>query len=157
MNERRTISVLAFCALVLVLALCSCQSNPAVIDTTAVDTVIVDLADTAGTIETQTVTVYQTVEKLIYTASPEEKTLVKKQFADLQLSETKLRAMIPELARLHGVEIGKLSKEIARLQPFEVEAEKERAKKWMAYAALAIVSILILIGAYLKVKKLLPF
>ena len=60
-------------------------------------------------------------------------------------------------ARVHAVEIGKQASEIARLQPFEVETEKERAKKWMAYAALAIVSMLILIGAYLKVKKILPF
>ncbi len=155
MNERRTISVLAFCALVLVLALCSCQSNPAVIDTTAVDTVIVDLADTAGTIETQTVTVYQTVKE--YIKDPEQLAKVTAEFDKLNASITYLKTIPKELARVHAVEIGKQASEIARLQPFEVEAEKERAKKWMAYAALAIVSVLILIGAYLKVKKILPF
>lgn len=155
MNERRTISVLAFCALVLVLALCSCQSNPAVIDTTGVDTVIVDLADTAGTIETQTVTVYQTVKE--YIKDPEQLAKVTAEFDKLNASITHLKTIAPELARVHAVEVGKLASEIARLRPFEVEAEKERAKKWRAYAALAIVSVLILIGAYLKVKKILPF
>lgn len=155
MNERRTISVLAFCALVLVLALCSCQSNPAVIDTAGVDTVIVDLADTAGTIETQTVTVYQTVKE--YIKDPAELAKVTAEFNKLNASITHLKTIAPELARVHAVEIGKLAAEIARLQPFEVEAEKESAKKWRAYAALAIVSIMILFGAYLKVKNLLPF
>jgi len=155
MNERRTISVLAFCALVLVLALCSCQSNPAVIDTTGVDTVIVDLADTAGTIETQTITVYQTVKE--YIKDPEQLAKVTAEVDKLNASITHLKTIAPELARVHAVEIGKLATEIARLQPFEVEAEKESAKKWRAYAALAIVSIMILFGAYLKVKKLLPF
>jgi len=155
MNERRTISVLAFCALVLVLALCSCQSNPAVIDTTGVDTVIVDLADTAGTIETQTVTVYQTVKE--YIKDHAELAKVTAEFDKLNASITHLKTIPKELARVHAVEKGKLAAEIARLRPFEVEAEKERAKKWIAYAALAIVSVLILIGAYLKVKKLLPF
>jgi hypothetical protein len=140
---------------VLVLALCSCQSNPAVIDTTAVDTVIVDLADTAGTIETQTVTVYQTVKE--YIKDHAELAKVTAEFDKLNASITHLKTLPKELARVHAVEKGKLASEIARLQPFEVEAEKERAKKWMAYAALAIVSVMILIGAYLKVKKLLPF
>jgi len=155
MNERRTISVLAFCALVLVLALCSCQSNPAVIDTTGVDTVIVDLADTAGTIETQTVTVYQTVKE--YIKDHAELAKVTAEFDKLNASITHLKTIPKELARVHAVEKGKLAAEIARLRPFEVEAEKERAKKWRAYAALAIVSVLILIGAYLHGKKPLPF
>ena len=157
MNGRRKVSFLAVCTCLLVFAFSSCQSAPAVIDTTGVDTVIVDLADTAGTIETQTVTVYQTVKEIIKDASQEDKAKVDAGFNAVFASNTKLKALIPELARVHGIEIGKLGARIAYLQPFEVEAEKERAKKWMAYAALAIVSILILIGAYLKVKKLLPF
>lgn len=154
MNERKKQGIVILFACVCALALCSCATHPAVvIDTTDVDTAIVDIGDTAGTIETQTITVYQTVEKLIYTASPEEKALVKKQFADLQLSETKLRAMIPELARLHGVEIGKLSKEIARLQPFEVESEKQKAGKWRAYMMLGI--CLSVIAGYCIIKFVL--
>ena len=155
MNGRRKVSVLAVCTCLLVFAFSSCQSAPAVIDTTRVDTVIVDLADTAGTIETQTVTVYQTVKE--YIKDPEQLAKVTAEFDKLNASITHLKTIAPELARVHAVEIGKLATEIARLQPFEVEAEKERAKKWMAYAALAIVSVMILIGAYLKVKKLLPF
>ena len=155
MNGRRKVSVLAVCTCLLVFAFSSCQSAPAVIDTTGVDTVIVDLADTAGTIETQTVTVYQTVKE--YIKDPEQLAKVTAEFDKLNASITHLKTIAPELARVHAVEIGKLAAEIARLQPFEVEAENERAKKWRAYAALAIVSILILIGAYLKVKKLLPF
>ena len=155
MNGNRQVSILGICLIICLLALCSCQSVPAVIDTTAVDTVIVDLADTAGTIETQTVTVYQTVKE--YIKDPEQLAKVTAEFDKLNASITHLKTIAPELARVHAVEIGKLAAEIARLQPFEVEAENERAKKWRAYAALAIVSILILIGAYLKVKKLLPF
>jgi len=155
MNGRRKVFVLGICACLLVLALCACQSAPAVIDTTGVDTVIVDLADTAGTIETQTVTVYQTVKE--YIKDPEQLAKVTAEVDKLNASITHLKTLPKELARVHAVEIGKLAAEITRLQPFEVEAEKERAKKWRAYAALAIVSILILIGAYLKAKKLLPF
>ena len=155
MNGRRKVSFLAVCTCLLVLAFSSCQSAPAVIDTTGVDTVIVDLADTAGTIETQTVTVYQTVKE--YIKDPEQLAKVTAEFDKLNASITHLKTIPKELARVHAVEIGKLAAEIARLRPFEVEAEKESAKKWRAYAALAIVSILILIGAYLKVKKLLPF
>ena len=155
MNGRRKVSFLAVCTCLLVLAFSSCQSAPAVIDTTGVDTVIVDLADTAGTIETQTVTVYQTVKE--YIKDPEQLAKVTAEFDKLNASITHLKTIPKELARVHAVEIGKLAAEIARLRPFEVEAEKESAKKWRAYAALAIVSILILIGAYLKVKNLLPF
>ena len=150
MNGRTKVFVLGICACLLVLALCSCQSAPAVIDTTGVDTVIVDLADTAGTIETQTVTVYQTVKE--YIKDTEQLAKVTAEFDKLNASVTHLKTIAPELARVHAVEIGKQASEIARLQPFEVEAEKERAKHWRAYAALAIVSVLILIGAYLKVK-----
>ena len=150
MNGNRQVSILGVCLIVCLLALCSCQSAPAVIDTTGVDTVIVDLADTAGTIETQTVTVYQTVKE--YIKDPEQLAKVTAEFDKLNASITHLKTIPPELARVHAVEKGKLAAEIARLQPFEVEAEKERAKKWMAYAALAIVSVMILIGAYLKVK-----
>ncbi len=155
MNGRRKVSFLAVCTCLLVFAFSSCQSAPSVIDTTAVDTVIVDLADTAGTIETQTITVYQTVKE--YIKDPEQLAKVTAEVDKLNASITHLKTLPKELARVHAVEIGKLATEIARLRPFEVEAEKERAKKWMAYAALAIVSVMILIGAYLKVKKLLPF
>ena len=150
MNGNRQVSILGVCLIVCLLALCSCQSNPAVIDTTGVDTVIVDLADTAGTIETQTVTVYQTVKE--YIKDPEQLAKVTAEFDKLNASITHLKTIPKELARVHAVEIGKLAAEIARLQPFEIEAEKERAKKWRAYAALAIVSMMILFGAYLKVK-----
>lgn len=155
MNGRRKVFVLGLCATLCLLAFSSCAGTPAVIDTTAVDTVIVDLADTAGDIETQTVTVYQTVKE--YIKDPAELAKVTAEFDKLNASITHLKTIAPELARVHAVEVGKLATEIARLQPFEVEAEKERAKKWRAYAALAIVSVLILVGAYLKVKKLLPF
>lgn len=132
-------------------ALCSCVTSPAVvIDTTDVDTAIIGAMDTAGELEKQTVTIYQTVEKLIYKASPEEKELVRKQFAEKQLSETKLKASINEIARLHGIEIGKLSSELKRLQPFEVESEKQKAQKWRAYALLGILSTVI--AAYIAIK-----
>lgn len=155
MNGRRKVFVLGICATLCLLACISCAGAPAVIDTAAVDTAIVDLADTAGTIETQTVTVYQTVKE--YIKDPEELAKVAAEFDKLNASIAHLKTIAPELARVHAVEVGKLATEIARLQPFEVEAEKQKAGKWRAYAALAVVGIVILIGVYLKVKKLLPF
>jgi hypothetical protein len=152
-HGRRTATLLVFCSLLCLLAFVGCPSAPPVIiDTTGVDSVIVDVADTAGTIEMQTVTVYQTVEKLIYSASPEEKALVEKQFNDLRASITHLKTLGPELARVHAVEVGKMAQEIARLVPFEIEAEKQKAAKWRAYGIAGILAALIVIGVVLKLK-----
>ena len=153
MNGNRQVSLLAICSCLLVLAFSSCQSVPAVVDTTGVDTVIVDLADTAGDIETQTVTVYQTVKE--YIKDPAELAKVQAEFDKLNSSITRLKAIPPELARVHAVEIGKLAKEIARLQPFEVEAEKERAAKWQAYAIIALLASAIAAAVFLKVRGII--
>jgi hypothetical protein len=154
MNHGRRRRFVLACVVVWVVLVCSgCPSAPPVIiDTTDVDTTIVDVTDTAGTIETQTVTVYQTVEKLIYSASPEEKALVEKQFNDLRASITHLKTLGPELARVHAIEVGKMAQEIARLVPFEIEAEKQKAAKWRAYGIAGILAALIVIGVVLKLK-----
>ena len=153
MSGRRRFSILACVAIWAVLVCSGCPSAPPVIiDTTDVDGIIVDVTDTAGTIETQTVTVYQTVEKLIYSASPEEKALVDKQFNDLRASITHLKTLGPELARVHAIEVGKMAQEIARLVPFEIEAEKQKAAKWRAYGIAGILAALIVIGVVLKLK-----
>ena len=150
MNGRRKVFVLGICATLCLLACISCAGTPAVIDTTAVDAVIVDLADTAGTIETQTVTVYQTVKE--YIKDPAELAKVQAEFDKLNASITHLKTLGPELARVHAVEVGKLAAEISRLQPFEVEAEKEKAAKWQAYAIIAGLVSLIAAGVFLKLR-----
>lgn len=154
MNHGRRRRFVLACVVVWVVLICSgCPSAPPVIiDTTDVDGIIVDVTGTAGTIETQTVTVYQTVEKLIYSASPEEKALVEKQFNDLRASITHLKTLGPELARVHAIEVGKMAQEIARLVPFEIEAEKQKAAKWRAYGIAGILAALIVIGVVLKLK-----
>ena len=76
----------------------------------------------------QTVTVYQTVEKLIYNASPEEKALVEKQFTELRATISHLKTLGPELARVHAIEVGKLAQELARLAPFEVEGRETKGR-----------------------------
>ena len=153
MNERRRRSVLVFCSVLLVLACCGCPSAPPVIiDTTDVDGIIVDVSDTAGDIEVQTIMVYQTVEKLIYNASPEEKALVDKQFIELRATISHLKTLGPELARIHAIEVGKLAQELARLAPFEIEAEKQKAAKWRAYALAGILAAVVGIGVVLKLK-----
>lgn len=152
-HGRRTALILGFCSLLCLLACSGCPSAPPVIiDTTDVDGIIVDVTDTAGDIEVQTVTVYQTVEKLIYNASPEEKALVEKQFTELRATISHLKTLGPELARVHAIEVGKLAQELARLAPFEVEAEKQKAAKWRAYALAGILAAVVGIGVVLKLK-----
>ena len=86
MNEPRRLGrFIALCALGI--ALVGCASTPVVIDTTEVDGVILDVSDTAGTIETQTVTVYETVKEIIHDATPEQKAKIEKEFADLRAIE----------------------------------------------------------------------
>jgi hypothetical protein len=150
MNGRRKVFVLGICATLCLLAFSSCAGTPAVIDTTGVDTVIVDLADTAGDIETQTVTVYQTVKE--YIKVPEDLAKVTAEFDKLNSSITHLKNLPAELARVHAVEVGKLAAEISRLQPFEVEAEKQKSGKWQAYAIIAGLVSLIAAGVFLKLR-----
>jgi hypothetical protein len=150
MNGRRKVFVLGICATLCLLAFSSCAGTPAVIDTTAVDTVIVDLADTAGDIETQTVTVYQTVKE--YIKDPAELAKVTAEFDKLNASIAHLKNLPAELARVHAVEVGKLAAEISRLQPFEVEAEKQKSGKWQAYAIIAGLVSLISAGVFLKLR-----
>jgi hypothetical protein len=153
MNVRRSSAVVAILACLSVFALCNCATRQAiVIDTTAVDSVITDMAETTGTIETQTITIHDTVTKIIHSASDEEKALVEKQFSELEKSITYLKTLPSELARVHAVEIGKLSTEIARLQPYEVEAEKQKAGKWKAYSLLAI--LLVSVAGYVLFRVL---
>ena len=142
------------------LSLCfiSCASVPTdMFDTTGVDNVIVDLADNAGTIEVQTVTVYETVMKLIYQDIPENKARVEAQFNAVLLSVTKEKALVKELARVHAIEVGRATARIAYLAPFEIECEKERARKWKAYALLAFTVTMIACYFFIKTKIKLPF
>lgn len=133
----------------------SCATQPAVIiDTTPVDNVILDVSDTAGDIETQVITVHDTITKVIYEASSEDKAKIEKQFTELYLSIAHLKTLPSELARLHSVEIGKLAAEIKRLQPFEVESEKQKALKWKAYAVLGIIGAIATAYIAIKVFKL---
>lgn len=151
MNERKKPGIVILLACVCIVALCSCATQSAVvIDTTPVDNVILDVSDTAGEIETQVITVHDTITKVIYEASPEDKAKIEKQFTELYLSIAHLKTLPTGLARLHAVEIGKLAIEIARLQPFEVESEKQKTAKWRAYSMLGIIAA---IGtAYLAIK-----
>ena len=154
MNEPRRLG--RFIALfALGIALVGCASTPVVIDTTEVDGVILDVSDTAGTIETQTVTVYETVKEIIHDATPEQKAKIEKEFADLRASITHLKGLPAELARVHAIEVGKLSSEIARLQPFEVEVGKVKGQRNTAWAIIAGIAALVAVAVFLKVKGLL--
>ena len=135
------------------LVLMGCHSAPpAIIDTTAVDTIITDIAGTAGTIETQTVTVYETVTKLLYQASPEDRAKVEKEFGNLRNSIAYLKTLPVELARVHAVEIGKLAAEIARLQPYEVDAEKAKGQRNNLFFIALSLLLIIGFGVYAKIK-----
>lgn len=129
MNGFRRLACVVFfgCALFLLNGCCTAPGG--IIDTTAVDGIIVDLADNAGTIETQIVTVYKTVQE-----NPENKALIEKQFGAALLSAAKQKWLILELSRVHATEVGRYAARIAYLEPFELETEKEKAKKWRAYA-----------------------
>jgi hypothetical protein len=141
--------------LILAVALIGCKTAPEVIDTSAVDEKITELADVAGDIDVQTITVYQTVTEIIHNATPEEKARVEKEFNVLRASITKLRAIPAELVRLHSVEAGKLATEISRLRPFELEAEKQRREKWQAILIAVVFAVFLLMFGYLRLKKLL--
>lgn len=130
------------------------SAPPVIIDTPGTDGLIVDLTDNAGTIETQVVTVYETVTKLIYQASPEDKAKVEREFGAALLSITKERATIKELARVHALEIGKIAEkygtEIARLAPFEPLYEKVKGQR--NTLVFVCVSLLLVIGGGIILK-----
>lgn len=137
-----------WCALVCV----GCASAPAVIDTSPIDTIAVDLAGTAGSIETQTVTVYETVTKLIYQASPEDRAKVEREFNELRASIAHLKTIAPELARVHAVEAGKLGAEIARLQAIEPKYERIKGQRnTLAFGCLPLI-IIIGFGVFVRIK-----
>lgn len=148
MNGFRRLACLIFFGCALFLLNGCCTAPEGIIDTTAVDGIIVDLADNAGTIETQIVTVYKTVQE-----NPENKALIEKQFGAALLSAAKQKALVLELSRVHAVEIGKAAARIAYLEPFEVETEKEKAKKWRAYTLAGF--LLFTIAGYIAFKVLM--
>lgn len=152
MNESRRLGRLIV-VLALGLALAGCASAPVVIDTTEVDGVILDVSDTAGTIETQTVTVYETVKE--YIKDPAELAKVAAEFDKLNASIAHLKTLPAELASAHAVEVGKLSKEIARLQPFEVEVVKVKGQRNTAWAIIAGILALVAVAVFLKIKGLI--
>lgn len=158
MNERYKPSFVLLLALFCSFAFSGCQSVPAVvIDTTPVDNVILDVSNTAGDIEAQVITVHDTVTKVIYESSHEDKEKIEKQFSELYQSIAHLKTLPSELSRVHAIEIGKLANEIARLKPFEVETEKQKSAKWRAYSIIGILAVLIAVFVFLKGKKFLPF
>ena len=129
-----------------------CPSAPAVIDTSPIDAIAVDLAGTAGTIETQTVTVYETVTKLIYQASPEDRAKVEREFNELRASITHLKTIAPELARVHAVEAGKLASEIARLQAIEPKYERVKGQRnTLAFGCIPLI-LIIGVGLFVRIK-----
>lgn len=135
------------------LLLMGCHTAPpVVVDTTAADAIIVDIADTAGTIEVQTVTVYETVTKLIHEASPEDKARVEEEFNALRKTIAYLRSLPAQVVQENGAKARADAAEIARLRPFEPECEKQKAAKWRAYM---IVAFLIAgIGMFVGLKVL---
>lgn len=149
------VGIFLFACALFVLA--GCGSAPAVvIETPGTDELIVNLADNAGTIETQIVTVRETVTKYLYQLSPEQKAEIDRQFGAAQLSITKERATIKELARIHALEKGAMSKkygdEIARLAPFEPKYEKAKGQRNTLFFVCVSLVLIIGFGIYAKIK-----
>lgn len=136
------------------LLLVGCHTAPPVVvdTTTAADAIIVDIADTAGTIEVQTVTVYETVTKLIHEASPEDKAKVEEEFSALRKTIVYLRSLPARVIQENGAKVRADAAEIARLRPFEPEVEKQKAAKWRAYMIIAF--LIAGIGMFIGLKVL---
>ena len=141
-----------FIAICFGLMFVGCHSAPAIIDSSAVDAIAIDLAGTAGTIETQTVTVYETVTKLIYQSSPEDRAKVEREFNALKASITHLKTIAPELSRVHAIEAGKLAAEIARLQAIEPKYERVKGQRnTIAFGCLPLI-LIIGFGLFVRIK-----
>lgn len=125
---------------------------PVIVDTTDADALIIDVADTAGTIEVQTITVYETVTKLIYNASPEEKAMVESQFAAIRKSVAHLRGLPAQLIEAFGAKARSDGAEIARLRPFEPKAEKMEGQRNTLFFVCVSLVLVIGCGIILKLK-----
>ena len=125
---------------------------PVIVDTTTADAIIVDIADTAGTIEVQTVTVYETVTKLIHDMSPEDKAKVEAEFSALRKTIVYLRSLPARVIQENGAKARADAAEISRLRPFEPEVEKQKAAKWRAYMIIAF--LVAGIGMFIGMKVL---
>ena len=167
MNERRTVRVLAFCALVLVLALCSCQSCPGVIDTGAVIDTQSSVAQGAATVEAGAAGVASGAESLAATLGglaqenpalapvAEQAAFRAVQSATHATEARELRKAV-DAAR---AEVVALIKKAALIEGQRVEeregrlkAEGQRNTAWMALAGIAAVAGIFI---FLKVKKIL--
>lgn len=147
MGFRRLAYVGVFC--ILALLCCGCTSAPPVIiDTTAVDGIILDLSGTAGTIETQTITVYETVTK--YVTDPKAMAEIDAEFSTLRASITHLKTIPGDLSRVHAIEVGKLGSEIVRLAPFEVKLERVTGQRNTLF--FVCVSLVLVIGCAIVLK-----
>ena len=166
-NERRTIRLLAFCVIGPVLALCSCQSCPGIIDTGAVIDTQSDVAQGAATVEAGAAGVASGAAGLAATLGgmaqenpalapvAEQAAFHAVQSATHAVEARELRKAV-DAAR---AEVVALIKKAALIEGQRVEeregrlkAEGQRNTAWMALAGIAAVAGIFI---FLKVKRIL--